>query len=138
MHTKTHMDTHTHTHMHTHMHTCIHIHTCICTHTHMHTHKHTHTHARTHSHTNTHYITWFSGQYGEILHECVQVFSRAVGEGKCCTRVQCLAILPTKPGNEVFIMYYLLAMLATPTVTNFYVHYPAQNYLPGYNELQKS
>ena len=37
---------------------------------------------------------WFSGQYDEMLHECVQVFS--VGEGKYCTRVQCLAILPTK------------------------------------------
>ena len=79
------------------------------------------------------------GQYGEILHKCVQVFSRAVGEGKCCTRVQCLTILRTKPGNEVFIMYCLLAILATPTVTNFMSTAPAQNYLPSYHkELQKS
>ena len=26
-------------------------------------------------------ITWVSGQYGEILHECAEVFSRAEGNG---------------------------------------------------------
>ena len=31
-------------------------------------------------------IDWVSGQYGEILHECAEVFSRAEGEGKYCTR----------------------------------------------------
>ena len=88
---------------------------------------------------NKHLITWFSGQYGETLHSCA-AFSLAYGSGKYLyTLVQYLAIFPTKPGNEVFIMYCLLAMLATPTVTNFYVHCPAQNYLPSYhNELQKS
>ena len=30
-------------------------------------------------------IDWVSGQYGEILHECAEVFSRAEGEVKYCT-----------------------------------------------------
>ena len=54
-------------------------------------------------------ITWFSGQYGETLHSCA-AFSLAYGSGKYLyTLVQYLTILPTKPGNEVFIMYCLLA-----------------------------
>ena len=51
-------------------------------------------------------IAWVSGQYGEILHECAQVFSRAEGEGKYCTRVQCLAILTANPCNEGFIIHF--------------------------------
>ena len=47
-----------------------------------------------------------SGQYGEILHDCAEVFSRAEGEGKYCTRVQCLAILTTNPVNERFIIHF--------------------------------
>ena len=37
-------------------------------------------------------IAWVSDQYGKILHECAEVFSRVEGEGKYCTRMQCLAI----------------------------------------------
>ena len=51
-------------------------------------------------------IDWVSGQYGEILHECAEVFSRAEGEGKYCTRVQCLAILTANPVNERFIIHF--------------------------------
>ena len=51
-------------------------------------------------------IDWVSGQYGEILHECAEVFSRAEGEGKYCTRVQCLAILTTNPVHERFIIHF--------------------------------
>ena len=51
-------------------------------------------------------IDWVSGQYGETLHECAEVFSRAEGEGKYCTRVQCLAILTTNPVNERFIIHF--------------------------------
>ena len=47
-------------------------------------------------------IAWVSGQYGEILHESCKGFSRSKGEGKYCTRVQCLAILTANPCNEEF------------------------------------
>ena len=52
---------------------------------------------------NKHLITWFSGQYGETLHSCA-AFSLAYGSGKYLyTLVQYLAILPTKPGNKIYI-----------------------------------
>ena len=35
-----------------------------------------------------------------------KVFSRAEGEGKYCTRVQCLAILTANPCNERFIIHF--------------------------------
>ena len=34
--------------------------------------------------------------------------SQAEGEGKYCTRLQCLAILDTDPGNERFITHFFV------------------------------
>ena len=44
-----------------------------------------------------------SVQYGGIMHECVQVFSRAESEQKYCVRVQCPAKFHTSPCNKVFL-----------------------------------
>ena len=45
----------------------------------------------------------FGGQYDETLHSCA-AFSLAYGLGKYLyTLTQYLAILPTKPGNKIYI-----------------------------------
>ena len=57
---------------------------------------------------------WFSGQYGEILHECVQVFSLSRRRGKILHTSAMSHHIPTKPGNEIFIMYFVLSAQSKP------------------------
>ena len=76
-------------------------------------------------------IVCVSVQYGEILHECAEVFSRAVGKGKYYTRVQCLAILDTNLGNERFLMH-LFVHCCLPN--NLLRPYPRRTFLAVHTE----
>ena len=57
---------------------------------------------------NYNYIPYCMGQrsiWRNIVRVC-KAFSRAAGEGKYFTRMQCLAILTANPCNERFIIHF--------------------------------